>query len=354
MNAIQRSLDIWRRSALVASRQSELARCPCCHAGGAGFLFDANDLASHLFVDRRLARGRYSLCANCGIIFAAVRPKPEVAAEYYALFSELEEKNHDVYPPPSRKSRGKLAIASELIAKLDSFGLLKPGMAVLHVRCDAGILLKALRERVPDATLHGLDYFETNVRYLNEQDFASAAILSPGGIELPWRTSYDLIFANHHFTHSLDPRADLARLAGALKPGGRILFYNEVDHAVLFDPENEHFTRLDVINFHKQLFVRDTFESFLRHAGFAFEYLGHRTTTMSYLGAPAANAVVPGAVAPDFLDREKRMFAAWQGLARRSRYPIAIMRRLRPLLRWTGIDRKRPRKSSGDGLRAAS
>lgn len=353
MNAIHRSLDIWRRSSSVAASQSELNHCPCCLAGDPSFLFDANDLTSHLFVDRRLARGRYSLCSNCGMIFAAVRPKPEVASAYYSLFSELEDKNHDIYPPPSRNSKGKLAVANELIAKLDSLGLLKPGMAVLHVRCDAGAFLHRVRERVPDAIVHGLDYFETNVRYVREQGLASAAILTPGGIELPWNTSYDVIVANHHFTHALDPRADLALLGNALKSGGKILLYNEVDHAVLFDTESQHFTKLDAINFHKQLFVRRTFESFLGCAGFDFEYLGHRQTTMSYVAAPSPQ-VSPVAVTTEFLDRQRCLIDSWQKVARRHRYPIAMAHRLRPLLQWAGIGKRSKKRSKKKAANARS
>jgi SAM-dependent methyltransferase len=260
-----------------------------------------------------------------------------VSGEYYALFSELEDKNHDIYPPPSRNSKGKLATAKAIIAQLDRAGLFSPGMAVLHVRCDAGTFLRLLRERFSDATLHGLDYFETNVRYVREKGFAAVSMLTPGGIELPWQTSYDVIVANHHFTHALDPRADIARLGNALKPGGRLLFYNEVDHAVLFDPASEHFTRLDVINFHKQLFVRETFELFLQHAGLAFEFLGRRASTMSYLGAPSAGVSPPRPVAPELLDRQRRMIAEWQKVARRYRYPIAVAHKLRPLLLRAGI-----------------
>jgi hypothetical protein len=260
-----------------------------------------------------------------------------VAAEYYALFSELEDKNHDIYPPPSRNSKGKLATAKLIVEQLDALNLLKPGMAVLHVRCDAGTLLKLLRQRFPDSTLHGLDYFETNVRYVCEQDFASASLLTPGGIALPPGISYDLIIANHHFTHAINPRGDLAKLGSALREGGKILFYHEDDHDILLDPNSEYSTRLDIINFHKQLFVRATFENFLRHAGFAFEFLGHRRSTMTYIGAPTAAASLPERAAAALLDRQRQRIADWQKVARRYRYPAAIAHKLRPLLRRIGI-----------------
>jgi SAM-dependent methyltransferase len=339
MGVIRRTWDVWRGSVEVGAHQTQLDRCPCCFAERPEFLFDANDLSTYLFVDRRLKRGRYSLCGQCGTIFAALRPKPEVAETYYRLFPELEDKTHDIYPPPSRNSKGKLARANEILGIVGDKGLLKPDMAVLHIRADVGAALKLLRERFPAATLHGLEFFDNNIRYLREQGF-QVEPLSAAGIVLPFGTKYDLIFANHILTHAFEPRADLARLRDALKPGGHILFYSEVDHSILFDPASPSFSRIDVINYHKQLLVPETLESLLRNAGFDCQFAGRQRFLMTYLAAPSDQAAPAPAATPAFLERQRQMVQRWQKTAVRYRYPIALAEAVRPLLH-----RRRPRKA---------
>jgi SAM-dependent methyltransferase len=345
MNTLRRTLEVWRRSGWVAAQQIELDKCPCCFAAKPEFLFDANDLSAHVFVDRRLKRGRYSLCLACGTIFAAVRPRPEAADTYYELFPELEEKTHNIYPPPTRNSKGKIARANEILRLIEEKGLLKPDMSVLHIRSDVGALLKALRNRLPRATLHGLDYFENNVRYLREEGF-EVSRLSAAAIAVPAGARYDLILANHVFTHALEPRADLARLRSALKPGGHILFYSEVDHSVLFDPASALFSRIDVINYHKQLFVPETFEALLRNAGFDCQFLGRQRFLMTYLAAPSADIVPAPQVAPKFLERERQMIREWQKTAKRYRYPIAVVETIKPLLKWRRARKARQKLAS--------
>jgi SAM-dependent methyltransferase len=323
MRAIRQTLAVWRLSRHVAKHQHELDRCPCCFSPELEFLFDANDLSTRLFVDRRLKRGRYSLCRHCGTVFSARRPLPEVVTDYYNLFPELENKDHQSYPPISRNSKGKVATADDIFRQLEARQLLKPDAAILHIRCDAGALLTRLRDHLPEATLHGLDYFETNLRYITEQGFAEVARQDPAALELPFGTSYDLIISNHLFTHALDPRGDMAKLRSALEPGGTILIYNEVDHQLLLDPASELYTRLDVVNYHKQLFVPETFESFLQNAGFAFESLGHRRFTFGYLATPAETAAPAPAASPAFLSRQRRLVGDWHRAASRYRYVLA-------------------------------
>jgi SAM-dependent methyltransferase len=329
MPGLRQTLAVWRLSRHVAQHQYDLDRCPCCASPDLEFLFDANDLTTRLFVDRRLKRGRYSLCRHCGTVFSARRPRPEVGAAYYGLFPELENKDHQTYPPPSRNSKGKVATATEIIRLLDERALLAPDVAILHIRCDAGALLARLRDRLPDATLHGLDYFDANLRYVREQGFADVAWQNPASIELPFDTRYDVILANHLFTHALDPRADMAGLRAALKPGGSILIYNEVDHQLLLDPASELYTRLDVINYHKQLFVKETFESFLRNAGFAFAPLGARRFTFGYFATPVEDLAPAPAVSAAFIDRQRRLIGDWQRAATRYRYVLAAAQSLK-------------------------
>jgi hypothetical protein len=89
------------------------------------------------------------------------------------------------------------------------------------------------------------------------------------------------------------------------------------------------YTRLDVINYHKQLFVKETFESFLGNAGFACEFLGNRRFTFGYLATPADDVAQARAVAPAFLDRQRRLIGDWQKAARRYRYLLAAAERVK-------------------------
>ena len=129
MGFLRRSWHTWRETSQVASNQLELTKCPC-FADRPEFLFDANDLSTYIFVGRQLN----SLCRQCGTIFAARRPKPEVTDLHYRLFPELEEKNHNSYPPPSRHSKGKIRRAHRLLGVVGDKGLLRPNMSVLHIR----------------------------------------------------------------------------------------------------------------------------------------------------------------------------------------------------------------------------
>ena len=340
MNVISRTWDTWRRSSRVAAQQLELVKCPCCYAGEPEFLFDGNDLWTYVFVDGRLKRGRYSLCHGCGTIFAALRPRPEAAGEYYELFPELEGKTHNIYPPPTQNSKGKIARANAILQILEQRGLLKPDCSILHLRCEIGAVLKLLRNRLPSATLHGLDYFVTNVRYLREEGF-DVSRLNAAAIEVPLGGSYDLILANHIFTHALNPRNDLRALRSALKPGGKILLYGEVDHATLFDPASPLFSRIDTINYHKQLFVPETLEALLHNAGFTFQFLGRHRFTLTYLATPSDAQVRAPQVAPEFLECQRQMVKEWQKIVKRYRYPIAMVELVKPILRWNRARKRR-------------
>jgi SAM-dependent methyltransferase len=328
------ALRVWRITRSLSTAQTTLTECPCCFQSGAELLFNVNDYSRYIFVAPSMKRGRYSLCHHCGTLFAATRPKPDVAETYYDLFTSTQDNAHDTYPPKSRNSRGKIATAKHLLGHLDANGLLRPGMSVLHVRSDAGALLHELRQRIPDAAVYALDYFDPNLRWLNEQGY-TAARLNSGRIQIPFSAAFDVIISNHILTHAIDPRGDLETMRRALNPGGQIIFYNEIDHDLLFDPAaGDLFRRADIINYHKQLFVRESLEALLRFAGFDCRYVGHRKERMIHLAQQrASKSAQPLTVGRDVVERQRRKVAQWQRIMRYRRPAITVKHTLAWLLR---------------------
>jgi 2-polyprenyl-3-methyl-5-hydroxy-6-metoxy-1,4-benzoquinol methylase len=240
---------------------------------------------------------------------------------------ETERGDKNDYPPRSRNSKGKIKAAQDILQEVDAAGLLKDGMSILHVRCDAGALLSELRKLLPNATLHGLDYWPNNLRWLREQGFA-VEYLNPASIDVPPGIKFDLILSNHLLTHALDPRGDLAKLRSALRDNGRILFYNEYDHVPLFDQASKVLRRSPMTGYHKRLFIRPSFESFLRSAGFKPHFLGYRRDIfMMYLAQPVTESQPDVQVAREILDYERSLVLVWHKMLRKylsSKHPARI------------------------------
>jgi len=303
-----RALNRFLASRRIASNLTYSEVCPSCASANTEPMFQGNDLSIWLTIDRRLKASDYRLCADCALLFAARRQKPAVASAYYDLFAEIEGRGYAHYPPPAKYLKGKRALGDLLCQQMRDCGLLRPGMRILHIRCDSGGLLSALREAVPDASLCGLDYFDSNIRFLREQDFSDVARLHPDRLEISIGGKFDLVIANHVFTHSLDPAADARVIRAAIADDGSVFSYNEVDHTLLFDPESEYFSRGDVNNYHKQLFTVASFKSFLARYGFASSLLERRKFTMTVLAQPAEATCDSAAEAADEL---RRLVPTW-------------------------------------------
>jgi SAM-dependent methyltransferase len=312
MLRISQAIAVRVASQVAAQQLQTLTKCACCGSDEIEPLFEYNTFRRFAFVARPMKISRYSLCSFCGTIFAAVRMRPEYAQSLYDMFS-VTHKRHDIYPPPSSLPRAKREVVKEILDILQSRKLLHDGMSVLHLRCDAGPMQRGLAERISGARYFGLDYFRTNIRWLREQGIP-AAQLDSGGIDPPFGEAYDLILSNHILTHAMDPAGDLRRIRDLLKPGGHVLFYNELDHNLMFDRTKEHFRRSEPINYHQQLFVRESFECVLSLSGFDYEYAGHRKQTMTYLAKPSElNTPKREPVARDVVEKERAMALDWAG-----------------------------------------
>jgi 2-polyprenyl-3-methyl-5-hydroxy-6-metoxy-1,4-benzoquinol methylase len=279
-----------------------------------------NDLASLLYVDRRVTHSDYSLCRRCGVVFAARRERASVAQAYYELFGEIVNKGYAkrVIPGPARA--GKIKLAKLLCDQLEQHRLLRPGVRVLHVRCDAGALLHEIKQRCPDTIVHGLDYFPTNLQAAREWGLDDVALLDPAAIRIPFAQRYDIIVCNHTFTHALAPGDDINTLTDALAPEGRLFLYNENDHDLICTTGSPHFSRKEMISYHKQLLAPDSLARFLAARGLRSQLLGHRkfTFTMLAWSAPAAFEPIEAAE----LNARRAALKKWNAVAEQNRYLI--------------------------------
>jgi len=270
----------------------ECAACPCCGGTDLKAVSCPNDLHAMAAVSDSMKDSDYHVCLDCSVIFARRRQSLESAALFYRWFAHLERRDYAVYPPTANYIRVKADASAAHLRYLADRGVLSPGMTVAHIRCDVGSLLAQLQDRFPGCTVHGWDYFDSNVRYAREQGLDGVDLLDPACLNLRNGTAYDLIICNHIFTHALDPVADLQRLHSALKPGGVLFLYNEVDHFLRFQPKGPFFQWVALNNFHKQLLSPESLTYFLTTGGFSIEAREHRKFYMQVLARRNAGDAV--------------------------------------------------------------
>ncbi len=181
----------------------------------------------------------------------------------------LEQRNYAVYPPSEKYLELKSAATAKHIKFLTDRGILCPGMTIAHVRCDVGSLQVAIQKQFSGCIFHGYDYFNSNVRYARECGLEMVNLLDPAQLNLGEGMAFDLIICNHAFTHSMDPSSDRRTLFNALKPGGALYFYNEVNHQIRFKMGDDAYQWVALNNFHKQLLSPSCLTLFLINGGFS-------------------------------------------------------------------------------------
>ncbi len=120
-------------------------------------------------------------------------------------------------------SGSQCAWGLELVARLG----LRGDEAILDVGCGDGRVTAALAERVPRGTVVGLDSSAEMIALANER-FGGAGDRRLRFVHrdvrmLEENERFDVVFSNAALHWVRDHRPVLARLAGALKPGGRVL-----------------------------------------------------------------------------------------------------------------------------------
>ena len=163
------STDLMAATAEIGASMTECAACPCCGGGELEAVACRNDLYALDGVSDRMKDSDYHVCLDCSLIFARRRQSLDSAALFYQWFAYLERRDYAVYPPPPNYIQAKADVAKSHVKYLADLGALSPGMAIAHVRCDVGSHLMQIREQFPDCTLHGYDYFDSNIRYAHDQ-----------------------------------------------------------------------------------------------------------------------------------------------------------------------------------------
>lgn len=267
----------------TASRMRRLLACPSCGSDDLRDLFDDNDISDNNSLPDPLRRSDYRLCRHCALIFASWRQVPEAADAYYNLFPSLEHRDYATYPPPQSYRDNKAKVANWVAGELEKEGLLKDHVRILHVRCDCGSLGPAIRSHVPNAAVVGLDYFESNIRFANENGNVEAGDLSPAGATPLHQEKFDVIIINHMFTHALDLRRDLEIYLEMLGSEGALFVYNEIDFSEMLRLGGRYFRLKPINNYHKQLFSPHSFQRFFASAGCSIVHAQRRRNTLSAL-----------------------------------------------------------------------
>jgi hypothetical protein len=213
------------------------------------------------------AQSLYSICKNCLLVFSARRRKEE---NMYSLefFADVQKRWYAMYPVPSSYIDNHKKFADNFIDILskNNFSLSdKP--KVLWLRPECGVLPMELLKNVKKEDIYMMEYFDSNIRYLNENGYLNVEILPPGDFINPFKgIKFTEIFLNHQLTHSFDPASLIKNIINSLAPNGRIVFYNEIDHLEANKFYN-HYPR-GVNNFHNQLFTKNSFQNLFESFNF--------------------------------------------------------------------------------------
>ena len=288
----------------------ELIECPACGGAGRTLVCRFNRFAvSERAPDERAATYNYSLCHDCGIVYATRRP---AGARYDWLFEhfeatlgrgELDEGRAGKLAISSRRlgtdDRERLrALASRGVFVSEHLGLRKreylPGLfrdrastslhvdvigslvpmkapRVLEIRSKLGSIPAALT-RLYGAESHAMAIFEGQ-QFLIEEVYGIKAAwpIDFQQFRIPMDGRFNLIIANHMLTHVHQPAEFLAEVRRHLVDGGYLYLYNETDEDGFLERGK---SMIDTFNpFHLQTFDRVSLVHTLAVNGFTTEFL---------------------------------------------------------------------------------
>lgn len=243
----------------------DLAACPACGVDERTIVCEWNKLVLlDTAPDGEAARYDYAVCHGCGILYATRRP---VGDRYRHLVDNFEDvidkdaKNPLLNPHPLTDadrdryrrliSRGVFVSDHEkgehlvglLKDRLENAGhvdllgsLLNPrGARVLEVRPRAGTILEGLR-RLYNAEVYAMPIWESQQFILEElYQIPTTTLIDFDRFEIPFHEPFDLIVCNHMFNHAVRLDVFLAAVRGALRPGGHLYLYNEIDDSEFLD-----------------------------------------------------------------------------------------------------------------------
>ena len=236
-----------------------LTMCPACGSKDRTVVCEWNKLVMLDSAPDALAgRYDYAVCHACGILYATGRPTGERYRYLVEHFEEVLDKNAarnlllNPYPLTDDDRRhyrqliargvfvsdhvggeylsGVFKDRVENAGHVDILGSLVNlrDARVLEVRPRAGTILEGLRRHY-GASVFGMPLWEGQQLILRELYGIESAPLDFDRFSIPFDRPFDLIVCNHMINHAVHLDRFLATIREALKPGGHLYIYNEID-----------------------------------------------------------------------------------------------------------------------------
>ena len=241
-----------------------LTTCPACSSANRTVVCEWNKLVLlDTAPDEQAAQYDYAVCHGCGILYATRRP---VGGRYRYLVEHFEDvidkdaKNPLLNPNPLTDedreryrrlvARGPFVsdhqpggLASLLRDRMENAGhadllgaLLNPrGARVLEIRPRAGTILDALRRHY-GADVYAMAIWESQQFIMQElYGIPTLALIDFDRFCIPGSEPFDIIACNHLFNHVVRLDVFLKAVHAALRPGGHLYLYNEIDDSEFLD-----------------------------------------------------------------------------------------------------------------------
>ena len=245
----------------------DLSACPVCESSVYTDVCEYNKrllLAPDLADDAHIYR--YALCHACGVVFARRRPSgpryrwlleqfefavgrvQDATPARNLVLSSLPLSDSDRQTLRRRAAKGVFVsdhlaldpadyvpmLASDRLANsmhVELLGSLLTLRAprILELRPRLGSIGAALK-RLYGADVYGMPLFEGQQLLIRETYGISVDhMVDYDNFTIPYTGDFDLVIANHMFTHAVRPRDFLSTVRQRLRPGGHLYLYNEPD-----------------------------------------------------------------------------------------------------------------------------
>jgi hypothetical protein len=331
-------------SALPRESILEISVCPICGDAECTHVCEYNKLfLLESGVDQDASVYRYAMCHACGVVSARRRPIGERYKHLLNRFESTLGRAQDGVAPSGnqvlssapltdedrrllRERVGKGVFVSEHLGlrrsqflpallqdrlsnsvHIELLGSLLQMKAprVIELRPRLGSIGAAL-QRLYGAEVYGMPLFDGQ-QFLIQETYGipSTHKVDYDRFSIPYEGQFDLVIANHMFTHSLRPRELFATLRERLSPDSHVYLYNEPDERDFLEDGKSMFNSLNA--FHVQTFDGRSMARALGALGFETVFMTHHHGNLIALARPSAGKApwVP----MDERERERRVAA---------------------------------------------
>ena len=278
--------------------------CPACRSAERTIVCEWNKLVLlDTAPDEQASRYDYAVCHGCGILYATHRP---IGERYRHLIDNFEDvidkdaRNPLLNPYPLTESdrehyrtlikRGVFVSDHEPGSSLNAVwrdrmensghvdllgSLLNPrGARVLEVRPRAGTILEGLRRHY-GADVWAMPIWESQQFIIQElYGIPSTSLIDFDRFRIPFDEPFDLIACNHMFNHAVRLDGFLEQIRNALRPGGHVYLYNEIDDSEFLDGGQSMIATMNPL--HLQASDRRSLVRALSAAGFEIVFVSGR------------------------------------------------------------------------------